>query len=137
MLAGGIGIASPGQFSPGAIGYGQSIQQLPLAPFNRMFVVPQNGLPWQGRKTPETSLNFSFNWAAELDGDPIATSEWLLESADISNELSNIDSTDTITTILISGGIAANIYNVTNLITTESGLTLDATFRLFLDFYNW
>lgn len=137
MLSGGIGISSPGQFAPAGISYSAPAGILLPASFDRTFVVPQNGLPWDGAKTPETSVNFSFNWAQEIGADVIASSIWELESADISQQLNSIDATSTISTLLISGGLAQNIYNVTNLITTASGLHLDATFRLFVNTYNW
>jgi hypothetical protein len=139
MLSGVIGVSSPGQFAPGAISSINSPSPANLlpAPFDRTFVVPQNGLPWEGEKTPESSVNFSFNWAGEIGDDPIIKSVWELESPDVVNQLNNIDSTATITTILLSNGVSANIYNVTNFITTQSGLQLDATFRLFVNPYNW
>lgn len=119
-------------------GYGAPVPPPVLlsAPFDRTFIVPQDGLPWQGKKTPEELINFSFNWNAEIGNDLIASSVWELESTDISTMLSAIDATTTIATILISGGVANNVYNVTNKITTQSGLQLDATFRLFVNSYN-
>lgn len=137
MISGAIGISSPGQFSPGAIGQISPIESLLSAPFNRTFFVPQNGLPWIGKKTPESLLNFSFDWVSEIKDDLIISSTWELESTDITNKINGIDSYGAVTTILISGGISHSLYNVTNLITTESGLQLDATFRLLVIPYNW
>lgn len=107
------------------------------APANRTFSVPQDGLPWQGSKTPEEIPDFSFDWSAEIGADTIATSTWELESGDIVNHQSGLDTGNTIATILISNGVPANIYNVTNFITTLSGIKLDATFRLFINQYNY
>lgn len=137
MIAGTIGTSSPGQFAPGAISNSSLFSgELLPAPADRTFTVPQNGLCWEGYKTPENILNFSFNWANEIGDDLIVSSVWKLESTDIIQIISDIDETGTITTTLLSNGVAANIYNVTNLVTTASGVTLDATFRLFVTAYN-
>lgn len=136
MLSGGIGISSPGQFAPGKIGLPSASVILITAAPDRTFLVPQNGLVWQGFKTPETVLNFSFDWSDEIGADQIVKSVWELESADLAQGISNIDAAGLITTVLLSNGVSANVYNVTNLITTESGLQLDATFRLFVNQYN-
>lgn len=137
MLAGIIGISSPGQFAPGGLNQSTAHQQVIPAPFDRTFVVPQNGLPWSAEKTAQAITNFSFDWSQEIGSDLIAASSWLLESSDIQNKNASIDDSETIATILISGGVSGNIYNVTNIITTQSGLELGATFRLLIPAYNW
>lgn len=140
MVSGIIGVSSPGQLTPGAINYPVIANILQPAPFGRTFFIPQNGFIWDGGKAPADNLNFSFNWSADLgldaDADAIAISTWTVESADISIALSTVDITGTIATALISAGVSGNIYNVTNTITTEFGIELSATFRLFVNSYN-
>lgn len=137
MISGSLGISSLGQFAPGSIGYTAATGILLPASFDRTFLVPQNNQIWAGNKSSEEIVNFSFNWLTETGTDLIEASAWTLESTDLSVVLTAIDPTSTIATILLSGGIANNIYNVTNIITTQSGLKLDATFRLSIDSYSY
>lgn len=122
--------------------FGSAITPPPLvispAPPQRTFLVPpQYGDIWLGTKTPEELINFSFNWFGAIAQDLIATSIWELESGDVSTPGNAVDATGTIATILISGGLPASIYNITNLVTLTSGLKLDATFRLIVNAYNY
>lgn len=107
------------------------------APFDRTFVVPQNGLPWAACKTPGDILNFSFNCAGQIGDDPIASAAWSVESSDLTIGANGLDETLTIATALISGGVSGNIYNVTAAITTQTGVEMSFTFQLSVTSYNW
>lgn len=135
-----LGNSSLGQFnlaSLGGAGVGPFVPVVP-APADRTFTLPQcDGMDFRGDKTPADILNYSFNWAKEINADLIINSVWTLESVDLTIRAMAVDASETIVTILLSGGIAANIYNVTNTITTESGLVIQATFRLFVSQYNF
>lgn len=145
MLSSSLGIGSLGQFPLGSVPQGIVVRNLIRAPCDRTFYIPQEDDVWRGDKTPIAIENFSFDWTKELGGccsdssivDTIFSSQWVVESSEISVVAFAIDATSKITTVLISGGIANNVYNVTNIINTESGLKLTATFRLFINEYNW
>lgn len=137
MLSGSLGTASLGQF---VLGLPQQFTgggaEIIAAPADRTFHVPQLAQLWYGKKTSSAILNFTFDWSQELRNEDILTSKWTLESADLSLVTNGVDSTNTLATCVLSGGIADNIYNVTNTITTQSGLIENATFRLFVNNYN-
>lgn len=78
-------------------------------------------------KDPDAILSYGFNWTEWLNGDTIATSDWLLPSGITEDSASN---TTTATQIIISGGTAGTSYVVTNRITTAGGLTEDRSFTL-------
>lgn len=75
-------------------------------------------------KDPDSTVDFPFNWSAELNGDTIFTSEFLLP--DGLTEVSS-DNTTTTATIFVSGGDVGNTYRVTNRIVTIGGRTYDKT----------
>lgn len=114
---------------------------VPVAPPERTFTVPKaTGEEWIGYKTPEEIKNFTFLWTdAELEGAAVTASQWTLESGDVEEVISGVgaDNGEGVpATIIIAAGVNANIYNITNLVTLDNGLKLDATFRLFVQKYN-
>jgi hypothetical protein len=78
-------------------------------------------------KDPDSTLDYLFNWNAELNGDTISDSEFLLP--DGMTEVST-DFTDTTATIFVTGGNCGSNYRVTNRITTDGGRTLDQTITI-------
>lgn len=78
-------------------------------------------------KDPDATVLLSFGWAADLDGDTIVTSTFLLPDGLTAGTESN---DDTSANVLLSGGIEGCKYRVTNRITTAAGLTLDKTHRV-------
>lgn len=79
-------------------------------------------------KDPDSTILLTFLWAAELDGDTIATSSF--ELPDGMTEGTNAG-TGSYRTCKVSGGDCGRVYRVTNRITTATGgLTLDKTQRV-------
>ncbi|MCC6362215.1 MAG: hypothetical protein IT165_01755 [Bryobacterales bacterium] len=76
-------------------------------------------------KDPNAVLDYSIDWTRWLDGDTIATSEWIVPSG-----LTKVtDSRTTKTaTVWLSGGVASQSYTLTNRITTTGGRTEDRSF---------
>jgi len=75
-------------------------------------------------KDPDETLDFVLNWKAELNGDTIFTSNFLLP--DGLTEASSSNTTNT-ATIFVSGGTSGLIYRITNRIVTIGGRTRDRT----------
>lgn len=78
-------------------------------------------------KDPDSTIDFPFNWKAELNGDTIATSTFLLP--DGLTEVSSSRTTTT-TSIFVSGGSADLIYRITNRVVTDGGRTYDKTINV-------
>ena len=82
-------------------------------------------------KDPNEVLDYTLNWAERLVLDTIATSVWSF-ALDPDNLLI-IDSeseTTTTTTVWLSGGTVAEVYELTNRITTAGGRTMDQTVKI-------
>ncbi len=75
-------------------------------------------------KDPNSTVDFPFNWKAELNGDTIFTSTFLLPDGLTQVSTSN---TTTTATIFVSGGSEGNTYRITNRIVTIGGRTYDKT----------
>jgi len=78
-------------------------------------------------KDPDETVDYLFNWKAKLDGDTIATSDFLLPDGLIEVSSSN---TTTTATIFVSGGSVGSTYRVTNRVTTAGGRTYDRTYNV-------
>lgn len=78
-------------------------------------------------KDQNSTEDFPFNWAPELDGDTIATSAFSLPDGLTSVSTAN---TTTTTTIFVSGGTCDSLYRITNRVTTAGGRTWDKTIRI-------
>lgn len=78
-------------------------------------------------KDPDATIDIPFNWALDLDGDTISTSQFLLPDGLTSVSTSN---TTTTATIFVSGGAEGRVYRVTNRVTTAGGRTWDKTKRV-------
>jgi hypothetical protein len=84
--------------------------------------------PADYEKDPDSTILLTFHWAQELDGDTIATSDFILP--DGLTEGTN-GGTGSYRTVKVSGGDCNMVYRVTNRITTTTGgLTLDKTVRV-------
>lgn len=89
---------------------------------------PATAYPADLVKDPDATILMRFDWAKELDGDTIATSEFLLPDGMIEGTNGG---TGSYRTCKVSGGDCGGIYRVTNRITTTTGgLTLDKTQRV-------
>lgn len=87
-------------------------------------------------KDPQAKLDYGVDWSDWLaSGDPIQVAEWRvsLVTNDTANVIIHSNTTSGITgisTAIISGGSAGNIYTVTCKITTTNGLIDERFFRL-------
>lgn len=78
-------------------------------------------------KDPDEVLDYAIDWAPRLNGDTIATSQWMVpEGITAGDELS----TASTATIWLSGGTDKTGYILTNRITTAGGRTMDYSVRL-------
>lgn len=75
-------------------------------------------------KDPDEVESYVRDWTADLDGDTIATSTWVVPSGITKDSDSN---TTTTATIWLSGGTLDEDYALVNRITTAGGRTLDKT----------
>lgn len=76
---------------------------------------------------PDATEDFQFNFAGELDGDTIATVDFLLPDGLTEESSSN---TDTTATIFVSGAACGVVYRITCRYTTAGGRTRDKTIRV-------
>ena len=75
-------------------------------------------------KDPDAVLDYTIDWSAWLDGDPISTSEWAVTTGITAD--SDTNDTDS-ATIWLSGGTAGSSYAATNSIVTAAGREDDRT----------
>lgn len=84
--------------------------------------------PVDFEKDPDGVKLLRFDWARELDGDTIASVDYLLP--DGLTEGTN-GGTGSYRTVKVSGGTAGNVYRVTcRITTTTSAETMDKTYRV-------
>lgn len=84
------------------------------------------------QKDPDAVLDFGVDWSAWLDGDTIASSEWLTASP-VTTPALTIDSdsnSTTATVVWLSAGVAGTTYKITNRIVTTAGRTEDRTLTI-------
>ena len=87
-------------------------------------------------KDPQARLDYSMDWSDWLaSGDPIQVAQWSVSTvtSDTANVVIHSNTTSGVTgisTAIISGGSAGNIYTVTCKITTTNGLIDERYFRL-------
>lgn len=68
-------------------------------------------------KDPDAVLDYQIDWSDWLaDGESIAASEWIVVGATIDSE----ESTATVSTAWLSGGVAGSLIALTNRITTDN-----------------
>lgn len=86
---------------------------------------PEVYLP-DGKKTPAESKDFELSWAVRLDGDTIATSEW------VSEQLTVVSSsvTGSKVSVRLSGGRDGSVYTAQNTIVTAVGNTFRQAFAV-------
>lgn len=75
-------------------------------------------------KDPDSTVDYPFNWKAELGSDTIFTSQFLLP--DGMTLVSESNTTNTATPF-VSGGSVGQVYRITNRIVTIGGRTYDKT----------
>lgn len=78
-------------------------------------------------KDPDALLDHEMNWAAWLEDDTIADSEWLVPAGITKDPDKGDTFTDTVTVIWLSGGTEGEKYELTNRITTAAGRIDDRT----------
>ncbi|MBI4904403.1 MAG: hypothetical protein HY820_45690 [Acidobacteria bacterium] len=78
-------------------------------------------------KDPNAVLDYSLDWTRWLNGDAIATSEWIVPDGLVKVTDSR---TTKLATIWLSGGLAGQSYTITNRITTTGGRTEDRSFAV-------
>lgn len=78
-------------------------------------------------KDPNAVIDYSLDWTRWLDGDAIATSEWIVPDGLVKVTDSR---TTKIATVWLSGGLAGQSYTITNRITTTGGRTEDRSFAV-------
>lgn len=78
-------------------------------------------------KTPDEVILVSFTWAEKLDGETILTAAYELPDG-LTNE--DEDDTDSVQSILVSGGSATRTYRVECTVTTSAGRTLQQVKRV-------
>lgn len=85
-------------------------------------------------QTPQELLDYEIDWVTRgLADDTIATSAWVASSDDCTLSNSSIGPSpstgaeSSATTIWLTGGVAQNIYTITNTITTAAGRTMQET----------
>jgi hypothetical protein len=78
-------------------------------------------------KDPHAVLDYTIDWTRWLAGDQIATSAWLVPTG-----LTKVGDSKTASsaTVWLSGGMAGQMYTVTNRITTTGGRTEDRSFTI-------
>ncbi len=86
-----------------------------------------NCKPPDYEQDPDSTLDYPFNWASDLNGDTIDTSTFILPDGGTEASSSN---TDTTATIFLSGVMCGVVHRVTNRIVTVGGRTMDKTIRV-------
>ena len=88
-------------------------------------------------KDSEAELTYSLDWSDWLtNGETISSSTFTVETiADDGDALTKTaqSSSDTVSTVKLSGGTVGNIYKVYNTIVTSGGLTERRYFRIRID----
>jgi len=79
-------------------------------------------------KDPNAEDDYKWDWSAWLGGDTIATSEFLLDTTDMTVKSKSIDGNSTI--VRLAGGVNRKRYLVTNRVTTASGRINDRSITL-------
>jgi len=78
-------------------------------------------------KTPDEVKDYGVEWADQLGGATISSSDWTVPSG-ITEDDADTDGTATV--IRVSGGTAGQEYTLTNTITTSAGETLQRAIRI-------
>lgn len=78
-------------------------------------------------KDPDATLDFEFDWSAELDGDTISAVDFLFPDGLIGGTESF---SDNLATVFVSGGSDGAVYRVTCRVTTNGGRIMDKTIRI-------
>ncbi len=94
---------------------------MPIATPERTVIVRQRR--FDDVKVPKADLWYSIDWSEWLNGDDIASSNWIVPS-DLTKTNENIDS-GTKASVKISGGKVGETYTVINRIVTVTGQETD------------
>lgn len=84
-------------------------------------------------KDHDEFLDYEIDWTPRLvDGDTIASQEWIKESGDDDLTMSNesIVSGSTKTIVWLAGGTIGSTYVLTNRVTTDDGRIMDASVKI-------
>jgi len=97
---------------------------------------------YRGKMSPNSMLDWGFDWADEgandgsdtdsgwLQGDTISDSSWDYSGPDAVLNLGTESNDTTTTGVILSAGTENMVYKVTNHITTSSGLEDDRTIEI-------
>lgn len=77
---------------------------------------------------PADRVDYGFDYTPWLDGDTISTSSWSVYPAGIT--VSNPTSSDTKTTVWLTGGTDGGVHRLTNHIVTTAGREKDQGFTV-------
>tara|TARA_R110000772_G_scaffold264529_1_gene385170 strand:+ start:221 stop:502 length:282 start_codon:yes stop_codon:yes gene_type:complete len=78
-------------------------------------------------KGPNGVLDYTEDWTAQLAGDTISSSTWVLGTGEQDLTIDSESETTTSTTVWLSGGLLHREYEVTNIIVTSGGRTEQRT----------
>lgn len=82
-------------------------------------------------KDPADVLDYPNNWSDWLDdGETIYSSTWAVSPSGLSMSMPSIVNNGTYAVVWLAGGVANNIYIVTNRITTTDGRIAERSFNL-------
>lgn len=85
-------------------------------------------LSWPA-KDPDEILDYQVDWTEKLlEGETIATSQFILDQGSVTIESSSQD--DAVATVWLSGGVAGELAVLTNRIVTSELRTYDQSIRL-------
>ena len=85
-----------------------------------------------GTKTPEEIKDYSLDWSKDIGSDIVPNSSgsvWSVSPATAIITQTSLATNGTLTTVWLSSGVAGQIYNIKNTITTNAGRTLSKVFR--------
>ncbi len=75
-------------------------------------------------KDPDSTVDWTFDWETELDGDTIASVNFIVDSG-LTKGSNNFSATSA--TVWISGGTAGTVYRVVCRVTTAASRVMDKT----------
>jgi len=78
-------------------------------------------------KDPDSTLDFSIDWADWIGTDTISLSKWIIPG-DLT--ITNQSNSSTKATVWLKGGVAGKTYYVVNRITTSGGRVDDRTLEI-------
>lgn len=86
-------------------------------------------------KTSDEIKSFSIDWSKDLAGDTIASSgnsTWTVSPTGVTIAASSINGSGTLSTVVLSGGMVGQVYDVKNFIITSAGRDLTKVVRVLI-----